>query len=225
MGLARPTTRDEKDERFEYRAWQPRGVIEAVSLMCRRARARRWSGVYWNAVGNILEGQFEIVLVNAQHIKAVPGRKTDQKDSEWIADLLQHGLLRGSFVPPRETRELRDLTRYRVSLTEECNRIANRIHKVLEDPNLKLPSFASDALGASGRAMIQAIIDGEQNPGLLADMAKGLLRNKISELQSALAGRITAHHRFMLAQLMDDLRHAEAKRETAERRCNGPTCP
>ena len=112
-------------------------------------------------------------LVNGQHIKAVPGRKTDQKDREWIADLLQQGLLRGSFVPPRETRELRDLTRYRVSLTEECNRIANRIQKVLEDANIKLAPVATDALGASGRAMIHAIIDGEQNPGLLADMAKG----------------------------------------------------
>src|SRR6266478_3199990 len=165
------------------------------------------TGVYWKPVWNLLEGQFEVLLVNAQHIKAVPGRKTDQKDSEWIADLLQHGLLRGSFVPPRETRELRDLTRYRVSLTEECNRIANRIQKVLEDAN------------------IQAIIDGEQNPGLLADMAKGLLRNKISELQSALAGRITAHHRFMLAQLMDDLRHAEAKMERVEEEIKRHTFP
>jgi hypothetical protein len=113
---------------------------------------------------------------------------------------------------------LRDLTRYRVSLTEECNRIANRIQKVLEDANIKLASVATDALGASGRAMIQAIIDGEQNPGLLADMAKGLLRNKINELHSALTGRITAHHRFMLVQLMDDLRHAEAKMNAWRRR-------
>ena len=103
------------------------------------------TGVYWKPVWNVLEGQFEILLVNAQHIKAVPGRKTDQKDSEWIADLLQHGLLRGSFVPPRETREMRDLTRYRVSMTEECNRIANRIQKVLEDANIKL------AFGGDGR--------------------------------------------------------------------------
>jgi len=183
------------------------------------------TGVYWKPVWNILEGQFEIVLVNAQHIKAVPGRKTDQKDSEWIADLLQHGLLRGSFVPPRGTRELRDLTRYRVSLTEECNRIANRIQKVLEDANIKLASVATDALGASGRAMIQAIIDGEQNSGLLADMAKGLLRNKISELQLALAGRIPTHHRFMLAQLMDDLRHAELKIERVEEEIKRHTFP
>jgi transposase len=137
----------------------------------------------------VLEGQFEMLLVNAQHIKAVPGRKTDPKDSEWIADLLQHGLLRGSFVPPRETREMRELTRYRVSLTEEINRIANRIQKVLEDANIKLASVATR----------------------LAELSKGLLRNKIPELQLALEGRVTEHHRFLLRHLMDDLQHAEAK--------------
>jgi transposase len=168
-------------------------------------------------VWNILDGQFtEVLLVNAPHIKAVPGRKTDQKDSEWIADLLQHGLLRGSFVPPQPTRELRDLTRYRVSLAQECNRIANRIQKVMEDANLKLASVASDALGASGRAMLRAIIAGEQNVTALAAMAKGLLRNKIPALRNALAGRVTDHHRFMLRELLDDLDHAEAKMTTVE---------
>src|SRR5216110_3403213 len=120
------------------------------------------TGVYWKPVWNLLEGQFEVLLVNAQHIKAVPGRKTDQKDSEWIADLLQHGLLRGSFVPPQPTRELRDLTRYRVSLVQEINRIANRIQKVLEDANIKLASVATDALGASGRAILEAMLAGER---------------------------------------------------------------
>src|SRR5206468_2340194 len=115
------------------------------------------TGVYWKPVWNILAEQFKVLLVNAQHIKAVPGRKTDQKDSEWIADLLQHGLLRGSFVPPQPTRELRDLTRYRVSLVQEINRIANRIQKVLEDANIKLASVATDALGASGRAILEAM--------------------------------------------------------------------
>jgi len=119
------------------------------------------TGVYWKPVWNVLEGQFEILLVNAQHIKAVPGRKTDQNDAEWIADLLQHGLLRRSFVPPTAIRELRDLTRYRVSLVQECNRLANRIQKVLEDANIKLASVATDALGASGRAMLKAMIEGE----------------------------------------------------------------
>jgi transposase len=174
------------------------------------------TGVYWKPVWNILEGQFEVLLVNAQHIKAVPGRKTDQKDSEWIADLLQHGLLRGSFVPPRETREMRDLTRYRVSITEECNRIANRIQKVLEDANIKLASVATDALGASGRAMLEAILAGESDAEKLAGMSKGLLRNKIPELQLALQGRVTEHHRFMLRELMDDLRHAQTKMSAIE---------
>jgi transposase len=170
------------------------------------------TGVYWKPVWNILEGQLEqVLLVNAQHIKAVPGRKTDQKDSEWIADLLQHGLLRGSFVPPRPTRELRDLTRYRVSVAEECNRISNRIQKVLEDANVKLASVATDALGASGRAMLEAIVAGEDDSEKLAEMSKGLLRNKRELLKQALEGRITEHHRFMLRQLLEDLRHAEGK--------------
>ncbi len=158
-----------------------------------------------------------MLLVNAQHIKAVPGRKTDQKDSEWIADLLQHGLLKGSFVPPQATRELRDLTRYRVSLAQECNRIANRIQKVLEDANIKLASVATDALGASGRAMLDAIIAGQQDVDELADMSKGLLRNKIPDLKLALLGRVTEHHRFLLKEMLDDLRHVERKMTVLEK--------
>ena len=169
------------------------------------------TGVYWKPVWNILEGSFEVLLVNAQHIKAVPGRKTDQKDSEWIADLLQHGLLRGSFVPPQATRELRDLTRYRVSLSQEINRIANRIQKVLEDAHIKLASVATDPLGASGRAMLEAMLKGEGDPARLAEMSKGLLRNKIPELKLALEGRMTEHHRFLLGQLCDHLRFTETK--------------
>src|ERR1700741_5146133 len=164
------------------------------------------SGVYWKPVWNILEGSFEVLLVNAQHIKAVPGRKTDQKDSEWIADLLQHGLLKGSFVPPTPPRELRDLTRYRVSLVQEINRIANRIQKVLEDANIKLASVATDALGASGRAILEAMLLGEQDAARLAEMAQGKLRNKIPELKLALEGRMTKHHRFLLRQLFEHLR-------------------
>ena len=155
------------------------------------------TGVYWKPVWNLLEGQFEVLLVNAQHIKAVPGRKTDQKDSEWIAGLLQHGLLRASFVPPTPIRELRDLTRYRASLAQEINRIANRILKVLEDANIKLASVATDTLGASGRAMLEAIIQGEQDSQRLAEMSRGLLRHKIPELRQALEGRVTAPHRFL----------------------------
>jgi len=169
------------------------------------------TGVYWKPVWNILAEQFEVLLVNAQHIKAVPGRKTDQKDSEWIADLLQHGLLRGSFVPPQPIRELRDLTRYRVSLVQEINRIANRIQKVLEDANIKLASVATDALGASGRAMLEAMLAGEEDAARLAEMAQGKLRNKIPELQLALEGRMTEHHRFLLRQLFEHLRFTESK--------------
>lgn len=180
------------------------------------------TGVYWKPVWNLLEGQFEVLLVNAQHIKAVPGRKTDQKDSEWIADLLQHGLLRASFVPPTPTRELRDLTRYRASLAQEINRIANRIQKVLEDANIKLASVATNTLGASGRSMLEAIVNGEQDSQRLAEMSRGLLRNKIPELQQALEGRVTAHHRFLLRELLDHHYFVESKmrrieQEVAER--------
>ena len=174
------------------------------------------TGVYWKPVWNLLEGQFEVLLVNAQHIKAVPGRKTDQKDSEWIADLLQHGLLRASFVPPTPTRELRDLTRYRASLAQEINRIANRIQKVLEDANIKLASVATDTLGASGRAMLEAISKGEQDRQRLAEMSQGKLRNKIPELQQALEGRVTAHHRFLLRELLDHLYFVESKMRRIE---------
>jgi len=184
------------------------------------------TGVYWKPVWNILEGQFtEVLLVNAQHIKAVPGRKTDQKDSEWIAQLLQHGLLKPSFIPPRPTRELRDLTRYRVSLAQECNRVANRIQKVLEDANIKLASVATDALGASGRQMIEALIAGEQDSAVLAQMAKGLLRNKIPELKLALEGRVNDHHRFLLNEMLDDLRHIESKMTKVEAEIEGRLRP
>ncbi len=178
-----------------------------------RHAAMESTGVYCKPVWNILAEQFEVLLVNAQHIKAVPGRKTDQKDSEWIADLLQHGLLRGSFVPPQPTRELRDLTRYRVSLVQEINRIANRIPKVLEDANIKLASVATDALGASGRAILEVMLAGEQDSARLAEMSKGLLRNKIPELKLALEGRMTEHHRFLLRQ---HLRFTESKRGEIE---------
>lgn len=174
------------------------------------------TGVYWKPVWNLLEGQFEVLLVNAQHIKAVPGRKTDQKDSEWIAELLQHGLLRASFVPPSPVRELRDLTRYRASLAQEINRIANRIQKVLEDANIKLASVATDTLGASGRTMLEAIVSGEKDSERLAEMAQGKLRNKIPQLQEALEGRVSAHHRFLLRELLDHHYFVESKMRRIE---------
>src|SRR4051812_31244741 len=141
--------------------------------------------------------------VNAQHIKQVPGRKTDVRDCEWIAQLLQHGLLRPSFVPPEPIRQLRDLTRQRSQLVAEKTAVANRIQKVLEDANIKLASVASDVLGASGRDMIRAMIAGEEDPAALAGRARRLLRRKIPALQQALHGRVTEHHRFQLQLLMD----------------------
>jgi transposase len=163
------------------------------------------TGVYWKPIWNILEGHFQIALVNAQHIKQVPGRKTDVKDAEWIAQLLQHGLLRGSFVPAAPQRELRELTRQRRKLIQARAAVANRIQKVLEDANIKLASVATDVLGVSGRAMLEGIIGGEANPEILANQARGRLRNKIPQLEAALRGRVTEHHRFLLRLLLDDL--------------------
>jgi transposase len=143
---------------------------------------------YWKPVFNILESRFTVILVNAHHIKQVPGRKTDVKDSEWIAQLLQHGLLRASFIPPLTTRELRDLTRQRTQLVCEKTAVANRLQKILEDANIKLGSVASNVLGVSGRAMIEAIIRGEHDPVKLAELARRRLRGKIPQLQLALRG-------------------------------------
>ncbi len=167
------------------------------------------TGVYWKPVFNILEGRLAVMLVNAQHIKQVPGRKTDVKDCAWIAQLLQHGLLRASFVPPLPLRELRDLTRQRAQLVAEKATAANRIQKVLEDANIKLASVATDVLGVSGRDMLEALIAGEDDAAKLADKARRRLRNKIPELQTALQGRVTAHHRFQLRLLLDHVTHLE----------------
>ena len=175
------------------------------------------TGVYWKPVWHVLEAHFELLLANAQHVKGIPGKKTDRRDAAWLAELLQHGLLRGSFVPPEPIRGLRDLTRYRVSLAQECNRIANRIQKVLEDANIKLASVATDPLGVSGRAMLKAIVQGEQQVETLAEMSRGLLRRKIPQLQLALEGRVTDHHRFLLKELLDHLEFVEAKMKELEK--------
>lgn len=167
------------------------------------------TGVYWKPIWNLLEERFTILLVNAQHIKHVPGRKTDVKDSEWIAQLLQCGLLRGSFVPPPPQRALRELTRQRRQLVQAKASVANRIQKVLEDANIKLASVATDVLGVSGRDMLRALIAGEQDPVKLAELARRKLRAKIPALRLALAGRVTEHHRFLLELLLDELTHLE----------------
>jgi transposase len=171
------------------------------------------TGVLWKPVWNILEGRFTLLLVNPRHVKPVPGRKSDVSDAEWIAQLLQCGLLRSSFVPRRELRQLRDLTRFRAQLASEQTRLANRIHKVLEDANIKLGAVASDILGKSGRAMLRALIRGEHDPETLAELAEGRLRAKIPELKSALEGHFSNHHRFLVEHLLvhlDELeRHVE----------------
>src|SRR3990172_278347 len=162
---------------------------------------------YWKPVYNLLEGSFELLVVNAQHMKAVPGRKTDVKDAEWIADLLRHGLLRPSFIPSRPERELRELTRYRTSLLQERAAEVNRLQKVLEGANIKLASVATNVVGLSGRAMLAAMVAGEYEVEAVAGLARGKLRNKIGALREALEGRLQPHQRFMLAA---QLRHIDS---------------
>ena len=169
------------------------------------------TGVYWKPVFHLLEGRFEILLVNARHIKKVPGRKTDVKDAEWIAQLLQHGLLEASFIPPPPIRDLRDLTRQRAQLVRERAGAANRVQKVLEDANIKLASVATDVLGASGRSMLAAIIDGGDDPTHLASLARGALRRKTAELTRALHGFVSDHHRFLLRTLLRQIEHLEGQ--------------
>jgi transposase len=173
------------------------------------AAAMESTGVFWKPIWNILESVLQLILVNARQIKNVPGRKTDVKDCDWIAQLLQHGLLRASFVPDRPQRELRDLTRHRSQLVAEQTRAANRIHKTLEDANVKLGSVATDILGVSGQDMIRALIGGQDDPTQLAELARGRLRDKLPELREALRGHLTEHHRFMLGQVMGHLEYLD----------------
>lgn len=163
------------------------------------------SGVYWQPIHNILEGRFEVYLINAQSIKRMPGRKTDMKDAEWIATLMQHGLLKASFIPNRQQRELRELVRYRQSLVQERSRFANRLQKVLEGTNIKLSSIATDLQGVSAQSILRALLDGQEDPKVLAGMARGRMRSKQEELERALEGKITPHHRFMMAELLTQL--------------------
>lgn len=179
---------------------------------CRVERvAMESTGVYWKPVWNVLERSLPMVLANPYQVKNIPSRKTDRRDSEWIADLLAHDLIRPSFVPPVEIRQLRELTRYRVQLTGERNRVHNRIHKVLEDANIKLDTVLSDLLGVSGRAMLRAIVNGHCDPGWLADYARGSLRGKREQLELVLHGQIQDHHRCLLAELLADLEFVESK--------------
>jgi transposase len=166
------------------------------------------TGVYWKPVWNLLEERFTLLLVNAAHVKVVPGRKRDVGDAQWLAELLRHGLLRGSFVPDRPARELRELTRYRSSLVRERTAEVNRLHKTLEGANIKLGSVVSELTGVSARAMLGELVAGQEDAAALAELAVGQLRNKRPELEQALTGRMSAHQRFMLAQhlaLIDSL--------------------
>jgi transposase len=203
------------------------GDLEELAEWLRQKEIRHVAmestGIYWKPVWNILERQgFELLLANAQEVKIVPGRKTDQKDCQWIADLHQHGLLRNSFVPPRGIRDLRDLTRTRAILTQEHTSVCNRIQKVLEDANIKLGSVASDVFGVSGRAILRSLMNEETNAETLAELSKGRLRKKIPQLRRALEGQVTAHHCSMMSghwQRMEFLERqiAELEAEIAQR--------
>jgi transposase len=194
--------------------WLRSSLVECVAMES--------TGVYWKPVWvsglpvgvccankNVLEKTLKLVLANPYQIKNIPSQKTDRRDSVWIADLLAHGLIKPSFVPPPEIRRLRDLTRLRVQVTGEHTRVHNRIHKVLEDANIKLDTVLSDLLGVSGRAMLRGLIQGRTDPGWLADYARGSLRGKREELELVLRGRVTDHHRYLLAELMDELEFLE----------------
>ena len=171
------------------------------------------TGVYWRPIFNVLEGSFEVILVNAQHMKAVPGHKTDIKDSEWIADLLRHGLLQASFIPPKPIRDLRDLVRYRKTLVQQRADEINRLQKVLETANIKLTSVASDVMGKSGRDMVEALLAGVSDADTLAELARGRLRAKLPQLREALEGRVDATHRLLLRHILDHITYLEGEVE------------
>lgn len=201
----------------ELASWMERLQVHQVAMES--------TGSYWKPVWAMLEGKFALLLANAAQIKNMPGRKTDVKDAEWIADLHRHGLLRGSFVPPQEIQDLRDLTRYRAQLTGERTAASNRISKVLETANIKLGSVASEVMGVSGRAMLAGLIANQQGPEELAGLARGQLRKKMPELREALRGKMRPHHREMLGLLLDQwlyLTEQIAKVDRAIEECIDP---
>jgi transposase len=176
------------------------------------------TGSYWKPIWNILEGNFELLLVNPQHAKALPGRKSDIKDCQWLAHLLRHGLLKASFVPDRGQRELRELTRYRMSMIQERTREVNRLQKVLEGANIKLAAVATDITGKSARAMLASLVSGNRDPKAMAELAKGRMRRKLPALTRALQGRFAAHQRFLIAELLAHIDYLDESlaRVTAE---------
>lgn len=190
----------------ELLAWLQAGGVTHVAMES--------TGAYWRPVYNMLEGAFDLVLVNPAHIKNVPGRKTDVKDAEWIAQLLEVGLLKGSFVPEPEQRDLRDLTRERANLVRERASVVNRIQKILETANIKLGSVASNVCGASGMAMLRAMVHGEEDPEVLAALARGRLRDKEADLRQALVGRLRPHHLIVLSVLLEQVEGFDAGIQT-----------
>lgn len=190
------------DNLIELRDWLKESEVTHIAMES--------TGVYWKPLYNILEENFEILLVNARHIKNVPGKKTDKKDSEWICKLLLTGLLKGSFVPPRPIRELRDLSRYRRKLTEQIASEKNRLQKILEDGNIKLSSVVSDIGGKSATEIIEAIIDGEEDTDTLLSLCRGRLRSKLREMALAVKGHLTPHHCFMLKTIQKSIREKQA---------------
>ncbi len=183
------------------------------------------TGVYWKPVFYVLEDAFTCVVVNATHMAQVPGKKTDVQDCAWIAQLLEHGLLRGSFVPPAPIRELRDLTRYRKTIIQERSRTINRLHKTLEDADIKLASVATDVLGVSGRAMLDALVRGTTDPDVLADLARGALRKKLPALRQALSGRFRPHHAFLVSQILAHLDYLEEVIEAVSQQIDAVIAP
>lgn len=183
------------------------------------------TGSYWRPIYNLLEGHFQLLLVNPHHVKNVPGRKTDVNDARWLAQLLQHGLVRASFIPPQKQRILRDLARTRTSLVEEKTRLVNRIQKTLEDANIKLACVASDVVGVSGRQMLSALIGGERDPAGLAQLARGRMRSKMTELEAALTGHVKGHHALILTELLcliDSLEASLERLDTAIEEVSAP---
>lgn len=189
------------EDLFRLKSWLSEKGITHVAMES--------TGPYWKPVFNVLENSFEVILANARHIKNVPGRKTDVKDSEWICKLLRSGLLAASFVPPKAIRELRDLTRYRRKLTQAVTAEKNRVQKVLEDANVKLSSVVSDTFGVSASRMIEAILSGNLDADSISDLAVGKLKGKRGELKKALVGNVQDHHRFMIQASLDHIQSLE----------------
>jgi transposase len=216
------------DEQVRTFATTTAGLLELGDWLVEQSvtiAAMESTGVYWKPVWNLLEGRLELMLVNAREVKQLPGRKTDVKDSQWIAQLLSCGLLKRSFVPPLPQRDLRDLTRTRTSLLQDRSRVANRLQKVLEEANIKLGDVASDVLGVSGREMLAALVEGKLLPAQMADLARQRLRRKIPQLTAALTGNVREHHRFMLRLLLDEIEHYDGQIAKLDQRIEAVMSP